>query len=254
MNNSSNKTLLIGILIALFATWFAAKKSSKKATPIVDTITVGTNAEYPPFATIDNDAIIGFDIDIAREICDRLGKKIELVNMPFDALVPSIQLGKIQIIAAGMTATPERAQQMLFTKPYLAGDPLLIISPKNFPINSIAELNEKDVIVNDGFTADAYISELDGPVVKRLKTVGEAFLALEQKRGHAFVSAQSAVQPFFENNDKSKFHVARIEGTDDNYSLAVAKKSPKLFNQVQEALNEMQEDGTLDDLKRKWRV
>src|SRR5580704_2849514 len=85
---------------------------------------VGTNAEFAPYSFIDNGQIVGFDIDVAQEVAQRLGKTITFKDMPFESLLPELQLGRIEIIAAGITPTQERAQKVLFTKPYVEGDKL----------------------------------------------------------------------------------------------------------------------------------
>ncbi len=241
----------IALIISIIAFWYTTRK---KSVPIEsNTIIVGTNAEYPPFTFMDNNTIVGFDIDIAREVCRRLGKTMELKDMSFDALIPKIQLGQLHMIAAGMTATPERAQQVLFTKPYLTGDPLLIIAlAKNSSVKSVNDLHGKEVVVNEGYTADFYMSSLEGPIIKRLPGPADAFLALQSERAYAFVAAQSTVQPFLEQYGKEQFQIVPIEGSSDNYSLVISKYHSNLLLHVQRVLDEMTEDGTLENLKKKW--
>src|SRR5690606_5895383 len=87
----------------------------------VSVIRVVTSADFKPMAFIDGDDIVGFDIDVVKEIARRLNKQIEIQDMPFELLIPQIQLGSIQLIAAGMTVTPERSERVFFTEPYLTG-------------------------------------------------------------------------------------------------------------------------------------
>src|SRR6185369_11452130 len=84
-----------------------------------NTLIVGTNAEFPPYCYIENNIIVGFDIDIAKEVAQRLGKSIQFKDMPFDALIPDIILGNVDFVAAGMSYTEERAKRVSFTRPYL---------------------------------------------------------------------------------------------------------------------------------------
>ena len=91
---SRTPLILISLLIASFAfMWITKKKPAQTYDPTK--IIVGTNAEYPPFSFVKNDTIVGFDIDIAQEVCKRLNKKMVLIDMPFDALLPKIQLGQV---------------------------------------------------------------------------------------------------------------------------------------------------------------
>ena len=252
------KNLFITILIALLASSFyiwrsVQKKVTKTALP--ETIIVGTNAEYPPFTFIKNNQIVGFDIDVVKEAFRRINKKTEIKDMSFKALIPSIQLGQIQVIAAGMTATPQRAKHILFTKPYVIGDKLLIVNlAKNPPIKKISELTGKKVIVDEGYTADLYLSKIKGPILQRFASPAQSFLALQSGRAQAYVIAESSARLFFEKHGEQNYNHIPIEGTEETYSLAISKKHPQILDKIQEALNSMEKDGTLQELKIKWKI
>src|SRR5216684_1957016 len=113
------------IILTSFMIWYRAEKTIITAQPM-DTIIVGTNAEFQPFSFKQDETVTGFDIDVITEVLKRLNKKMVIKDMPFDALLPEIQLGNIHVIAAGITPTPERSQRALFTRPHLAaGNPLV---------------------------------------------------------------------------------------------------------------------------------
>lgn len=247
------KTITLAVIIGGFFWWFWSLKQPKE--PFNDdTLTVGTNAEYPPYTFIQDDMIVGFDIDVIKHIAHKLNKKIDLQDMPFDALLPAAQLGTIEVIAAGISPTPERAKKLLFTEPYLTGDPLLIISKKNNPLTSLESLTDKNVVVNEGFHADHYISDLKGPIITRLATVTEAFMALTSDRSDAFVSAKSAVEPYFKQQGSQQFEITELDNVSDAYALAISPKNKNLLPKIQEILITMKEDGTLKHLKEKWNI
>jgi len=226
-----------------------------KSTPLQqesNLMIVGTSGDFPPFTFFKEGILVGFDTDLIEEIGHRLNKKIELKNSPFSTLLPSLQLGTINVIASGLTETPERAQQVLFTTPYVENNPLVIVSLSSSPANSIQDLYDKDVIVNEGYTADLYMSNIKGPHIKRLKSPAESFLALKSGRGFAFVTAQNTIKPFFDQYDAQEFHVASIPGTEESASLAIAPGHTELLKQIQATLDQMKEDGTLQKLKNKW--
>jgi polar amino acid transport system substrate-binding protein len=215
-------------------------------------IIAGTSADFPPFTYIKDGVMVGFDIDLINEIGHRLNKKIELKNLPFGTLFPSLQLGNIDVIASGLTETPERAKQVLFTTPYIENNPLVIVSLSSSPAKTIQDLHDNEVVVNEGYTADLYMSNIKGPHIKRLKSPAESFLALKSGRGFAFVTAQNTIKPFFAQYDAQEFHVASIPNTEESASLAIAPGHTELLNQIQSTLNQMKEDGTLQELKNKW--
>lgn len=216
---------------------------------------VGTSADYPPFSFLKDGNIVGFDIDVIKAVAERLHKKIEIKDIPFDMLIPEIQLGKIHLIAAGMTQTPARAERVLFTRPYIQGDKLLVLSPKNKPaIRSLEDLTNKEVLVNDGYTADLYMSKLKGPIIKRLKTPAEAFLALTTNKADAYVVASNTAQPFFKLYGSEQFNIYPLPEATDSYSFAISKKYPELLEPIQKAVDDLEADGTLAQLKQKWNL
>ena len=250
-----NKTvpiLVISLLISFILVWRLAHKSPQQPQQSQNVLVVGTNAEYAPFSFMQDKIITGFDIDLIHEVGKRMNKTIELKDMPFDSLIHSLQVGSIQVIASGITPTPERAQRILFTKPYLTGDQLLIVSKAERPIKTINELKNKTVVVNEGFTADYYMSNIKGPELIKLATAIESFMTLDSGRVDALVAARNTVKSFLEHYGAQKFFVAPIPDTTDEYALAISKKYPELLEPIQNALDEIAADGTLDALKKKW--
>jgi arginine/lysine/histidine transporter system substrate-binding protein len=248
-------TITLIMLISAIV-WYRASKITMEYNPI-DTITIGTNTDFPPFSFIDNDAITGFDIDVITEVCKRLEKKIIIKDMQFDALLPQIQMGNIHVVAGGITPTEERAERSLFTKPHLTGNPLVIISTKTkTPIHHLYDLKGKTVAVNEGYLADSIVSELSGVDVLRLPSafVSDGMLALETSRADAFVTATHSVAPYFEKYDRNNFYISTIEGAQETSAFAISKYYPELRNYIQMTLDRMQADGTLDLIKKKWNL
>lgn len=253
MNYFTQSIIIILLFLGLW-TWIQVHKQPEERT-LNNSIIVGTNAEYPPFTFIDNGEYTGLDIDIIREIARRLNKKLTIKDMPFDALLPDIQLGNIHMIAAGVSPSEERKNEVFFTKPYLGHDPLVIVTRYDkAPLTSVGQLAYKDVVVNDGFTADLYLSPFDDINLKRLPSVAEAFLALTSKRADAFVSAQSSLEPFFAQYDRNLFHVYPIDNIYDEYVLMISKRYPALYKEIEHTLENMHADGTIAKLLSKWNL
>jgi polar amino acid transport system substrate-binding protein len=249
--------LLIFALVAAISAiiWHKAEKPTPSASE-QNTIIVGLNSEFPPFSFKENDDFTGFDIDVIKEVLKRLKKDIVFKDMPFDALIPEIQIGNIHVIAAGMTPTQERAQRTLFTHPHLTGNPLLIISLKNNPIFSVTDLEGKTVAVNEGYVADSFMSEQPGINLLRLSSalVSDGMLALESGRADAFVAASYSMKPYFEKYNINNFNVTPIADTEETSAFAISKHYPDLRRDIQVILNEMEQDGTLAAIKAKWNL
>lgn len=238
-------------LLLMFVSFGKETEQTKKS------LTVGTNAEFPPFTFMEKGEIVGFDIDIAKEVCRRLGKECVFKDMPFEALIPEATFGSVDFVAAGLNYTPERAQRVLFTKPYLSADPLVILTlSKEGSAHSITlnDLHGKTVVVNEGFTADLYVTPIKEIKLVRLATTADAFLALKTGRVDAFVTAKSTVDMFMETQNAKLFQESIIPDANENCAIAVPKKYPELLIQIQHALDEMTNDGTIASLKLKWKL
>lgn len=218
-----------------------------------DCFIVGTNSEFPPFSYIENGEIVGFDIDIAKEVSHRLGKQIIFKDMPFDALIPELALAQVDFVAAGICITEERAKRVLFTESYINEDPLVIFSSASAAV-TMEDLKGKNVVVVEGFTADLYMSDKSGFTLIRLPTQADGFMAVKCGRADAFVTASSTVNQFVQTQNEKQFHAMEIPDTSETCALVLPKSKPELHAQLQITLNAMRDDGTLDQIKSKWKV
>ena len=90
------------------------------------TLTMATNAEFPPYEALDTDRISGIDVDIMTAICDKLGYTLKIEDMSFDSVLPSVQEGKVDVGMSGITVTDERMQQVLFSDPYTTSTQVIL--------------------------------------------------------------------------------------------------------------------------------
>lgn len=245
------KTMIIPLLILASICVFLVSCSGLSATKD-ETLIVGTNAEYPPYTFIDKGEIVGFDIDIAKEVCKRLGKTIKIRDVPFDGLLSELLLKRVDFIAAGMTKTDERAKKVAFTQPYYSDDLLVIVSRQDNPVKSIQEFSGKKIVVNEGYTADLFASGLKDIEILRLPAPADALMAINSKRADAFITARSTAVDFTKDGNAMHYVIAPIEHVSDGVSLVVSKDNPALLNELNSALNEMKTDGTIEQLKSKW--
>lgn len=249
------KKLIIGFISVLIVLGFGVYFLSKKSSEQKNVLLIGTAGDFAPFAFIKDQELVGFDIDIAKEVAKRIGKNAQFVNRDFDMLLPEIQLGNVHMIAAGLTATEDRAKIVNFTKPYICGDPLVVITPKDgIVVEKLEDIFGKKVIVNDGYTADLYLSKISGPELIKLPSVTDAFLALKTNRADAFVTAFNTVQPSLKHYGENAYNIFKLPGTDENCALAISKDFPELLKDVQAGLDDMVADGTVEKLKIKWGI
>lgn len=91
------------------------------------TVKLGTNAAFPPFEYVEGKDIVGFDISMGERIADTCNAQLEVVDMAFDSLIPALQAGTIDFIAAGMSVTEERKKNVDFSDPYYASEQVIIV-------------------------------------------------------------------------------------------------------------------------------
>ena len=250
-------TILAALVAAsVIALWLSRNKESSPTCTTIDTIIVGTNADFAPFTFIENDEIVGFDIDIMREIVKRLGKKMILSNMSFSALIPELQLGTIHTIAAGIAPSPERAKRAFFTTPHFSGDQLMAIQKAGAtPITSNEQLQQAAVAVNQGYIADNYLTDIGAQNIIRLSSplISMGLLAVNSGQADVYVAAYSTLKPFLAKQ-KESYTINSIEGTADSSAIAVSKKYPDLFASIEKIVLQMINDGTIQQFKKKWNI
>lgn len=92
-----------------------------------DVVKMGTNAAFPPFEYIKGSEAVGFDVSMSKLIAKDLNKKLQVVDMSFDGLIAAVQSGAVDFVAAGMTATDERRQNVDFSEPYYESNQVIIV-------------------------------------------------------------------------------------------------------------------------------
>ncbi|MBQ7782887.1 MAG: transporter substrate-binding domain-containing protein [Oscillospiraceae bacterium] len=91
------------------------------------TLTMATNAEFPPYESMMGEDIIGLDVDMMRAVCDRLDMQLNIVNMEFDSILPSVDSGAVDVGVAGMTITADRQQIVDFSDSYTTATQVIIV-------------------------------------------------------------------------------------------------------------------------------
>ena len=244
------KTLIAFLLVMLGCIGCFDKSSNTQQNQLI----VGTNAEYAPYAYIENGEIIGVEIEVIQAVAKKLNKQIILKDMPFDALIPQLKLKKIDIIAAGLTPTAERKKSVLFTEPHLYGDPLVIVSLHEHPIHTLEQMQGNIIAVNEGYTADLFLVNQNLNInLLYLPTAADGFLSLQAQRCQGFVTAKSTFNEFTkQTNKKHNFNVAEIPDSQESYAFAVSKDNIELQQQVQQAIVQLSQEGALNAIKQHW--
>lgn len=247
--------ILISSIVVLAGIFY--KKYWIKQSKDQSVLVVGTSADYPPFESMDikTGQIVGFDIDVLHQVANRLGKKLVIQDMPFATLIFALRAGEIDLIAAGMSPTPRRLKFVQFTDTYLDGDYFVVVTKKGkFEPASLDDLVGKNVVVNTGHTAESFMAKQQGVNLIRLKDVSLGLVSLQAGSADAFVCAGSALRSILQKKNTIELAVLPLVGTGDNCAFALKLDNQKLVYEINEALSNMKQDGTLEQLKHKWNV
>ena len=143
---------------------------------------VGTNAEFAPFEYLEKNKVVGFDIDLLDAISKETGLEFKVQDMAFDGLLPALQTKKVDMVIAGMSATPERKKAVAFSKSYFKAKQVVITKGVDKSLKSFKDLAGKKVGVMLGFTGDTAVSEIKGVKVERFNASYAAIMALSQNK------------------------------------------------------------------------
>lgn len=214
-----------------------------------DKIRIGVFGDKPPFGYVDaNGKNQGFDVEIAKELAnDLLGSpdKVEFVLTEAANRVEYAKSGKVDLVLANFTQTPERAEVVDFAAPYMQVS-LGVVSPANAKITDLAQLKDKTLLVNKGTTADAYFTK-NHPEIKLLKfdQNTETFDALKDGRGAALAHDNALLWAWAKENPNFEVAIGKL-GEPENIAPAVKKGDKVLLDWVNAEVAKLKQDGRLN--------
>ncbi len=227
------------ILSSLLVTVLGVVGCGKKQ----DVLVVGTNASFPPFEYVggsSGDEVMGFDIDLARQIAEDAGKTLKVENMKFDSLIVALNSGKIDMIASGMTITAERQASVDFSQPYYEATQVLLVKKEDDSIHSLEDLKGKHFAVQLGSTADI-MSKNYTQNVTAFNTGFEAIMELKSGRVDLVLFDSAPAENYLAKNPDLK--LIKLDFEPEFYGFAVSKKQPELLNSINQTLEKMKGNG-----------
>jgi len=215
----------------------------------------GVDGTYAPHAMPKlGGGIEGFQIDLFNEVAKRMHREIVIDSASFSALVPGLQSGRYDFLAAPVTVTKERAENMLFTSGYLWTFFQFGIKKGSTPLKGWEDLKGKAVAVNKGTpyeTVSKAMGEKYGFTVQAYDTQPDAVQAVLSGRAYATVAGNTVILYAASKNPQ---FVADLELKGDrlHWAAPFRKDSVALRNQLQDVLDCMKQDGTIATLSEKW--
>src|SRR3954449_9470085 len=195
----------------------------------------------------------GFNIDLAEEIGKRMKRKVIIDATQFSGLVPGLQAGTYDFLAAPTTVTKERADNMLFTEGYLNTDFQFLIKKGAPKVEKLEDLKGKTVSVNKGSAYDSWARELEGKIGWKVESFGtqtDAVQAVLAGRADANVAGNTVIAWAVKNNPQ--LELSYLHSTGLVWGAAFRKDSAELRKAVENAVECMKLDGTMAAMHEKW--
>lgn len=225
-------------------------------------LTMGTHATFPPYEYYDGENIVGIDAEISAAIAEKLGLELKIVDMEFNSVIGAVQSGKIDMCLAGLTVNPDRAKNVDFSQSYATGIQAVIVR-EGSDITSVDDLYAKleageDFLVGTQDATTGYIYAAKPPKdggfgeehVIAFAAGPAAVQALQQGKVDCVIIDNAPAKTFVEANPGLK--LLDTEYVSEDYAIALPKNNSALEEAVDQALAELIEDGTVQQILDKY--
>lgn len=219
------------------------------------TLVLGLDDSFPPMGFRDeNNNIVGFDIDVATEVANRMGVELKLQPIEWSTKEMELNTGSVDCLWNGLSIDDERKQAMDLSEPYMTNRMVLVVL-NDSEYTDQASLAGKTIGVQNGSTAEKILEESDFA-----KTIGNtigfkdnvtAFMELETK-GIDAIFMDEVVANYAITSQNKDFKVLEDGLTEEEYAIGFKKGNTALKNEVQKYIDEMKADGTMTQISEKW--
>ncbi len=218
-------------------------------------LVIGTSPDFPPFESLSADGKVeGIEVEIMELICKELGVSLEIKQMDFDSVLPGVQTGKFQVGVSGISVTPEREKNTLFTVPYCLAAQAIVVTSDS-AITCKDDLAGKTVSVQTGTTAEEFCMK-NGYTVKAFAANADAEAALTVGKVDAWViddlTAAEMVAAYNKDHPDAPLVILDEAMTTEPYAFAFAFGSEDLVEKINEILNKLLSDGTVASIFEKY--
>ena len=226
---------------------------SKEEVDDLGTVTIGMNAEYPPFEYVNEDGVItGFDADLIDAIAEEAGFDYELVNTRWDGIFVALASGEFDAVISASTITEERAEKVNFSDPYFDAGQVIAVRADEEEIEGPDDLAGVRVGVQLGTTGDIWLTDETEAEVVRFDENTLAFQALANGDVDAAVADSTTAIDIVNSNPEMDLRVLSGVYTDEQYGIAVNKERDDLLEAINEGLAAVKASGEYDEIYDKY--
>lgn len=216
-------------------------------------LVIGTCADYPPYEThvlIDGkDQIVGFDIDIAKEIANELGVELQIEDMDFDGLLVALNAGKVDLVLAGMSEDEERAKSVDFSVVYYNPSQKIVVRKDDVEkFSDLEAFNGKTIGVQKGTIQEGFADEnMSGANKVALGKIPNLIIELKSGKSDGIVLEEPVAEAYVSKNpDLAISKVDVVISSDGGSSVAVKKNEKELLDVVNKVIQKLIDDKKID--------
>lgn len=235
------------LLAVLAATGLTACSSSSDP----DVLRVGTEGTYAPFSFQGADgALTGYDVEVAQAVGEKLGKRVEFVQTPWDAIFAGLESRRFDVVANQVTVTPERSQKYGISTPYTVSEGVVVTRADDTAITSLADLRGKTSAQSVTSNWNQVATDA-GAKVEAVEGFVQAVQLLKNGRVDATVNDNLAVAEYTTRTGDTSVKVAAETGSTTEQAFAT-RKDDALLADLNRALDELRADGTVKRISEKY--
>jgi polar amino acid transport system substrate-binding protein len=245
--------LVMAVVLSLFTGCSGAKDSAASGT--VKSLVIGIDDKFAPMGFRDeNNEIVGFDIDYARAAAEKMGAEVQFQPIDWSTKESELNSGRIDLIWNGYTITDERKGRVLFTKPYLENSQVVVTLAES-NMNKLDDLSGKNVGLQSMSSASDALNA--NPIKAKIKNVteyGDNVLALNDlKIGRTdAVIIDEVVIKYYMAKEQGVYKLLDESLAPEQYGVGVKKGNEALLEKLQQALDDLNQDGTAAKISEKW--
>ncbi|MEZ3498018.1 glutamine ABC transporter substrate-binding protein GlnH [Pantoea sp. KPR_PJ] len=214
---------------------------------------VATDTAFVPFEFKQGDKYVGFDVDLWDAIAKELKLDYTLKPMDFSGIIPALQTRNIDLALAGITITDERKKAIEFSDGYYKSGLLVMVRNNENDIKSISDLNGKVVAVKSGTGSVDYAkANIKTKDLRQFPNIDNAYMELGTNRADAVLHDTPNILYFINTAGKGRFKAVGESIEAQQYGVAFPKGSDELREKVNGALKTLKENGTYNQIYKKW--
>ncbi|WP_113673531.1 transporter substrate-binding domain-containing protein [Vallitalea guaymasensis] len=220
-----------------------------------NTLTIGMELAYPPFETKDEEGNpTGVSVDLAKALGEYLDRPVEIENINWDGLIPSLQTGKVDAVISSMTITEKRGEVIDFSDPY-AHSYLGLLVNKSSNINDIQDLNQEGKIIDvkKGTTGYLYATEnLTKAKINGLSSENACVIEVTQGKADAFIYDQLTIYRQSKLNEETTEAILIPFQDSESWGIGVKKGNTELLDKINDFIKEFKDNDGFNEITEKY--